>query len=266
MLVLVAMALVTAGGCAVAGPMGLAVATFVVTLVAALLVGCSQATAVDPPDDADTDGDGIVDLCDNCPGVANPDQDDGDGDGIGDACDDLFDSDGDGVADVEDNCPYAPNPDQLNSDAADDLAFVGVEVGDACVLGPFFISPCGPPCTYDADGDGVAGGATFDFPPIDPTAGPDNCPIVVNPLQEDTDHDERGDECDNCPTVWNPDQADSDEDGVGDACPEDVVPDPCDEIEASAGPLQLSGERLALIRDLASSGVIPQRTVAVLLG
>ena len=37
-----------------------------------------------PP--ADTDGDGVPDLQDNCPLVANPDQADADGDGTGDAC------------------------------------------------------------------------------------------------------------------------------------------------------------------------------------
>jgi prepilin-type processing-associated H-X9-DG protein len=36
---------------------------------------------------ADTDGDGVGDLVDNCPLTANPDQSDIDGDGIGDACD-----------------------------------------------------------------------------------------------------------------------------------------------------------------------------------
>lgn len=36
---------------------------------------------------ADSDGDGRVNVCDNCPAIGNPDQADLDGDGIGDACD-----------------------------------------------------------------------------------------------------------------------------------------------------------------------------------
>ncbi|MFY7670974.1 thrombospondin type 3 repeat-containing protein [Tenacibaculum sp. MEBiC06402] len=73
---------------------------------------------------ADTDGDGIGDVCDsinnidfdndqilnsddNCPNVSNPNQSDVDGDGIGDVCDnkDNRDNDNDGIENWEDNCP-----------------------------------------------------------------------------------------------------------------------------------------------------------------
>ena len=46
----------------------------------------------------------------------------------------------------------------------------------------------------------------------------DDCPLAINPGQEDRDGDSRGDPCDNCPAVWNPDQADTNGDGIGDAC------------------------------------------------
>jgi syndecan 4 len=53
----------------------------------------------------------------------------------------------------------------------------------------------------------------------------DNCPLVHNPGQEDTDPDggdKQGDACDNCPTVPNLDQEDTDRDGLGDLCDPDI--------------------------------------------
>ncbi len=59
-------------------------------------------------------------------------------------------------------------------------------------------------CTdYDSDG-------TYDFE--------DNCPLVANADQLNSDEDSLGDACDNCPDATNNDQADSDGDSVGDAC------------------------------------------------
>jgi len=39
------------------------------------------------PDSRDSDGDGIKDMCDNCPNLASTDLMDSDGDGLGDPCD-----------------------------------------------------------------------------------------------------------------------------------------------------------------------------------
>jgi thrombospondin type 3 repeat protein len=59
----------------------------------------------------DTDGDGVADICDNCPKVKNADQADSDFDGIGDACDKCpndpeNDADGDGLCGDVDPDPY----------------------------------------------------------------------------------------------------------------------------------------------------------------
>ncbi len=62
----------------------------------------------------DVDGDGALNADDNCAFESNPDQADLDGDGLGDVCDD--DVDGDGRVNAGDNCPLEPNSDQANSD------------------------------------------------------------------------------------------------------------------------------------------------------
>ena len=207
-------------------------------------------------DQADSDGDGIGDACDdcidvdndtvcddvdNCPGAPNQDQADSDGDGIGDACDDCIDVDNDTVCDDVDNCPGTPNQDQADSD--------GDGIGDACddcidvdndtVCDDVDNCPGAPNQDQaDSDGDGI-GDACDDCIDVDNDTvcdDVDNCPGTPNQDQADSDGDGIGDACDdcidvdndtvcddvdNCPGTPNQDQADSDGDGIGDACDEE---------------------------------------------
>ena len=100
------------------------------------------------PDDceADTDNDGIIDDCDNCPTNGNPNQTDFDGDGFGDACDD--DIDNDGVLNDEDVCDYTPYPLppgavlQVNGTLRGDLdGDCDVDLADYAILAQDFTGP-----------------------------------------------------------------------------------------------------------------------------
>ena len=166
---------------------------------------------------ADSDGDGACDIFDNCPDTYNPDQLDTDGDMIGDLCDACpndgdNDIDEDGLCADEDNCPVDNNPDQTDSD--------GDGVGDPCDACPGYDD------FADADGDGVADGCDAcpgydDFADVDTDGHADscdNCPDDANSDQMDVDGDDLGDVCDNCANNFNPDQVDTDGDGIGDAC------------------------------------------------
>lgn len=50
----------------------------------------------------------------------------------------------------------------------------------------------------------------------------DNCWLVPNVDQRNSDKDLHGDACDNCRTVENPSQRDTDQDGLGDECDDDM--------------------------------------------
>lgn len=188
-------------------------------------------TAPDPcglQEATDMDGDGIRDLCDNCPSVANPGQEDKDGDGIGNVCDNCsqrknssqLDSDGDGLgdacdhdndndgrSDLYDNCPNdANNPYFIDSD--------NDGIGEACDNCQRLANTD----QVDTDNDGLGDACDPDMDNDGLFNEEDNCPANVNPNQIDSDNDTVGDACDKCLGVVNPDQADNDGDGLGDVC------------------------------------------------
>jgi len=72
-------------------------------------------------------------------------------------------------------------------------------------------------------------GECHDYDSDNIVSSDDNCPLISNPAQANTDPDPIGDLCDNCPTIDNPDQADCDVDQLGDVC--DPSSDPPAEIE-----------------------------------
>jgi|GEM_PF-5768456 len=109
--------------------------------------------------DPDTDNDGWIDGCDNCPNIDNAAQSDADDDGVGDACDicdgfdDQVDTDGDGTPDGCDDC------NRLLGDVSGDLI---VDMDDMIDFVAILLDPSQATadeyCAADANGDATVDG------------------------------------------------------------------------------------------------------------
>jgi hypothetical protein len=210
---------------------------------------------------ADKDGDGVLDVVDNCPAAANVGQADFDLDGTGDACD--LDDDNDLVADAMDCAPFdpdvSPNEEEVCNGLDDDCDSVvdeGFADADYDKL-----ADCIDP---DDDNDGKVD--EIDCAPFDPAIHPgaeEECDGADNDCDENIDEgfpdgDEDGiadcvdldvdgdgidDSEDNCPKLANEDQADQDDDDLGDACDKDLdgdaIPNGLDNCPAHSNTAQI---------------------------
>ncbi len=157
----------------------------------------------------DVDGDGALDTVDNCPDNYNPDQFDTDGDGVGDVCE----------------APVISSIRSLDQDTSGTVGQYFYIQGDYLannLQGVYFhggveaeiILPSKKILIVEIPVDATDGPITV-VTDIDTAVSTEHFIL-------DSDGDNVGDSTDNCPDVSNPDQIDTDEDGLGDVCDDDM--------------------------------------------
>ena len=193
----------------------------------------------------DSDDDGVPDSIDNCPQVANSDQADLNGDGLGDRCDDL---DGDRLFDDADDWPLDPendiDEDGFGADPYGNCGYICADCERLAVLCRQVDN-----CPYqandqaDADLDGFGDLCDTGIGAEPPACHPIHSPCDEPPLDDaradkDEDHDKVPDSEDNCLGLKNPYDVDTDGDGKLDAqlnTDNDAYGDPCDDDDDNDG-------------------------------